>query len=88
MFLIGLNYVFFEGADAAILGAVSCDPATHITCDAHPSAVVPPCCILVAMGLCVQVGVALAVLEGVPDGVAVLLTDVVGNGDAATTKEK
>ena len=88
LFLTGLNYGFFEGADATILNAVPCDAATHITRDAHPSAVVPPCCIPVAMGLRVQVEVALTVLEGVPDGVAVLLTDVVGDGDAATKKEK
>ena len=34
------------------------------------------------MGLAVHVEVGLAVLEGVSDGVAVLLTVVVGDGDA------
>ena len=44
--------------------------------------------ILLNMGLAVLVEVGLAVLEGVPDGVAVLLTEVVGDGDPATERKK
>ena len=43
--------------------------------------------ILLNMGLAVLVEVGLAVLEGVPDGVAVLLTEVVGDGDPATERK-